>query len=192
MKNELLTFLSQFPTLTEEDIELLITHIPIKSYKKGDFLIKEGEKYDKCYFILKGCVRQYYLQNGEEKTTGFFTEKQSVTSFSEYSKTATSSHYLACVEDCLLIVGNSGNEQEMYEKFPKLIAITRLLMEEDFGKTQENFASFKMSSPEERYLNLLETRPYLLDRVPQHQLASYLGMKPESLSRIRKRISVKK
>jgi DNA-binding MarR family transcriptional regulator len=52
----------------------------------------------------------------------------------------------------------------------------------------ETFAEFKMSSPEERYLNLLKTRPDLIQRVPQHQIASYLGIKPESLSRIRKRI----
>jgi CRP-like cAMP-binding protein len=64
-------------------------------------------------------------------------------------------------------------------------------MEEDFGQTQDAYAEIMTSSPEERYLKLLEERPYLLQRIPQHQLASYLGITPESLSRIRKRLSTK-
>lgn len=92
----------------------------------------------------------------------------------------------------VLVVGSLDYEQEMYQKFPKLAAITRALMEQDFGKTQEALVAFISSSPEERYQKLLAERPALLGRVPQHQLASYLGVTPESLSRIRKRIFMKK
>ena len=60
------------------------------------------------------------------------------------------------------------------------------------AKQQESFAEFKTSTPEERYLNVLKTRPDLIQRAPQHQIASYLGIKPESLSRIKKRITNKK
>jgi len=91
-----------------------------------------------------------------------------------------------------LIVGNFHLEQAMYEQFPKLQAITRSMMEHDFGRTQEALARFITSSPEERYVHLLTTRPELVQRVPQHQLASYLGVTPESLSRIRKRMALKK
>ena len=76
----------------------------------------------------------------------------------------------------------------MYKRFPKLEAIAGTMMELNSGMAQEELASFITSSPEERYMNLLENRSDLLNRVPQHQIASYLGMKPESLSRIRKRI----
>jgi CRP-like cAMP-binding protein len=91
-----------------------------------------------------------------------------------------------------LVVGSLDYEQEMYQKFPKLAALTRALMEQDFGKTQSAFVAFMSSSPEERYRKLLTDRPDLLGRAPQHQIASYLGVTPESLSRIRKRIFVKK
>jgi CRP-like cAMP-binding protein len=141
---------------------------------------------------LKGCVRQFVIIDGEEKTTVFFTEEQAVAFFSNHAEQRASKYYLSCVEDSTLIVGNLDLEQEMYQKFPKLAPITRAITEKDYGKTQEILASFITSSPEERYVNLLKTRPELLQRVPQHQIASYLGMTPESLSRIRKRVSEKK
>ncbi|MFY7997462.1 MAG: Crp/Fnr family transcriptional regulator [Candidatus Kapaibacteriota bacterium] len=185
-------YLTHFSVLGEEEIREIAENIPVQDFKKGAILLKEGEIADKCYFVLKGCVRQYHCVDDEEKTTAFFTEKQAVVSFASYSQRIPGKHYWSCVEDSTLIIGSLDHEQEMYQKFPKLAAITRALVEQDFGKTQEDFATFITSSPEERYLNLLESRPELLHRAPQHQIASYLGVTPESLSRIRKRLVVKK
>jgi len=80
------------------------------------------------------------------------------------------------------------DENELFRRFPRFERISRIALEEELGNYQEMLANFMMSSPEERYLKLLKNRPDLLDRVPHYQLASYLGVKPESLSRIRKRI----
>jgi CRP-like cAMP-binding protein len=192
MENELLHYISQFPALTDKEIKDIADNIPVQTFTKGTILLKEGDTADKCFFVLKGCVRQYHLVEDEEQTTAFFTEEQAVVSFASYSQQLPSKHYWSCVEDSVLVVGSLDYEQEMYRKFPKLAAITRALMEQDFGKTQEELVTFITSSPEERYRKLLADRPDLLGRVPQHQIASYLGVTPESLSRIRKRIFVKK
>lgn len=192
MKDTLRQFVSQFGSLSEKEIEEIVDTIELGQFKKGSILLMEGDISSKCYFVLKGCVRQYKIVDGEEKTTAFYTEGQSIVSFSEYTTQAKSKHILICVEDCLLIIGDLSTEKGMYEKFPKLEAITRMMMEQDFGKTQAALELFITSSPEERYLNLLETNPNLLQRVPQHQLASYLGVTAESLSRIKKRIIQKK
>ena len=142
------------------------------------------------------CFAKMKIESLAEKSDSaisFFTEEQAVVNFySDSQERVPVNYYLSCLEDCVLIIGEPNKETEMYKKFPKLEAITRMMVEQDFGKTQEAFATFVTSSPEERYLNLLNTRPDLLQRAPQHQLASYLGMTPESLSRIRKRVSVKK
>lgn len=83
-------------------------------------------------------------------------------------------------------------EAEIFSKFPKFESLCRILSEELLVKEQINFDEFKTSSPEQRYLNLLQKRPDLVQRVPLQQLASYLGIKPQSLSRLRARILEKK
>lgn len=188
MENEFTKYLADLPMFSEEEKQFLAENITVVSFKKGDLLVREGEVATRCYFVLKGCVRQYKLIDGEEKTTAFFLEQQAVVSYTSYVQKIPSNHYCVCVEDCELIVGTPDTEQEMYRKFPKLEAFTRAFMSEDFGKTQEAYSTFITSSPEERYRNLLKTQPELFQRVPQHQIASYLGMTPESMSRIRKRI----
>jgi hypothetical protein len=79
-------------------------------------------------------------------------------------------------------------ETEMFQKFPKFESLCRILSENLVAKQQMDFDDFKISSPEERYINLVKKRPDLIQRIPQHQIASFLGIKPQSLSRIKARI----
>jgi len=188
MEDELLGLLSKFPSLNKEEVKAIGENIIVRSVKKGTILLKEGGISKECYSLLTGCVRQYYIKDGEEKTTAFFTEGQAVASFTSYINQIPAKHYLVCAEDCSLTVGSKEKELQMIEKFPKLEPIIRSEMEKNAGIAQEEMATFISSSPEERYLNLIKNRPKLLNRVPQHQIASFLGMKPESLSRLRKRI----
>ncbi len=182
-------FMSNIPSLTAEEIAAISAHLDVRTYAKGAVLLKEGEINRECYFVLEGCIRQYYLKDGMEKTTAFFTEKQTAVSGTSYLEQSPSKHYLCCMEPCTLIVGDFHKEQAMLQKFPKLEAITRQMMQQDLGKLQSELDFFITSTPEERYLNLLSSRAELLQRVPQYHIASYLGMTAESLSRIRKRVA---
>ncbi len=187
MENEIVKYLAKYIPITLE-LEEEINKIDfVRCYKKGTVLLREGKISNECYFILKGFLRSYYLKDGEERTTEFYTEEQ-VAIPSAYGKKTPSEHYLECVEDTIAGVGTPELELEMYGKFPQIESLNRALGEAMMAKYQDTFAEFKMASPEERYLNLLKTRPGLIQRVPQHQIASYLGITPESLSRIRKRI----
>lgn len=188
MADELLDLISQFPSLNRDEVKAIYDSINVSSVKKGTILLKEGAICKECYTVLTGCVRQYAIKDGEEKTTAFFTEGQAVASFSSYINGTPSKHTLVCMEDCTLTVGTKEKELEMIAEFPKLEAIIRSEIEKNAGIAQEDMATFMTSNPEKRYLNLLDKRPDLLNRVPQHQIASYLGVTPESLSRIRKRI----
>ena len=187
MEDIIFDFISKYITLTKEEEKEFILLNTFKSFKKGTVILKEGELSDECYFILKGCLRIYYILVGEEKTTEFYTELEGVNPHCVVDK-KPSSYNIACVEDCILTVGNPEMEAIMFEKFPKFEILFRKLSEELLVKSQTSFDHFKTSSPEQRYLNLLENRPDLIQRVPQHQLASYLGIKPQSLSRLRARI----
>lgn len=187
-EHEVIRYLSKFMRLSEAEANAILESIQFRTFKKGDILLREGQISNLCYFTMKGCVRQYYLIDGEEKTTNFYTEGQPVNPNEGTYKTKPSKFYLACVEDCILLVSTPEDEVKFFQKFPQFETVCRIAVEDELGKSQHEFATFMLSSPEERYLNLLKTRPELIDRVPQYQLASYLGIKPESLSRIRKRI----
>lgn len=188
LRGELVSFISKFKAFNPEEVETIAANITVRAGKKGTVLVREGDVWNECYFVLKGCLRQYVIADGIEITTQFYTEEQAAVQFTSYTSQSKSLSYLSCVEDCILIVGETNQETAMYKQHPKLEQITGMMMKKDFGKAQDDLAYFIASSPEERYLNLLETKPDLLQRVPQHQLASYIGVTPESLSRIRKRI----
>lgn len=190
MENELIKYISRFISLNEEEKKALIENNPILTFKKGTILLREGEVATRCWFVIKGCVRQYFLKDGDEKTTAFYTEEQTIVPSSANEQQTPSKYYLSCVEESRLVVTYLDRIPEMYEKFPKFESISLILAGKMYEDSSESFASFRTSSPEERYRNLLKTRPELLQRVPQHQIASYLGITPESLSRIRKRISL--
>ena len=191
MMNEiLLKYLNQFTTLSEEQKQAILDDLHIENYKKGTYLLRQGDVPTKCFFVLKGCVRQYSIdQSGKEVTSNFYTEEQAITSFSHYKEDPTSQYSYICLEDCLLVIGDLQSEMDMYNKHSQLGELTRKMLEMNFAQVQDEFASFIQSSPEERYKSLLVKRPQLIDRVPQHQLANYLGITPESLSRIKRRIN---
>jgi CRP-like cAMP-binding protein len=191
MQDTLFDFISKYISLTEDEKNALLSLDLFRSAKKGTTLLKEGQKSQESYFVLKGCIRVYYIIDGEEKTTAFYTEMDALTPHCVIKKTP-SEYFISCVEDTILTVSNSDMEVEINSKFPKFEIMCRILSEELLAKQQINFDEFKTSSPEQRYLNLLQKRPDLIQRVPQHQLASYLGIKPQSLSRLRARILEKK
>lgn len=191
MQDLLFDFISKYVSLTDEEKNAILSLDLFRTVKKGTILLKEGQKSKDSYFVLKGCLRTYYVLDGEEKTTAFYTEMEALTPPCVISK-KPSDHYITCVEDTILLVSNVDMEAEVNRKFPKFETMCRIMSEEILAKERVDFDEFKTSSPEQRYLNLLQKRPDLIQRVPQYQLASYLGIKPASLSRVRARIMEKK
>lgn len=191
MENILFDFISKYITLTDDEKNALISLDLFRAVKKGTLLLKEGQNSKDSYFVLQGCIRTYYIIDGEEKTTAFYTEMDAFTPHCVINKTPAE-YYISCVEDSILTITNADMEVETNSKFPKFEIMCRKLSEELLAKKQIDFDEFKTSSPEQRYLNLVQKRPDLIQRVPQQQLASYLGIKPQSLSRLRARILEKK
>ncbi len=154
-------------------------------------MLRQGEIARNCYLVLQGCVREFFYKDGEERTVEFYTEFEPVNSFTSAGGNIPASHNLICMEDCYLTVSDVDLEQKMCKLIPRLERIIRKEVEKLTSETQDKLAKFISSTPEERYLDLLENRPELIHRVPQHQIATYLGIKAESMSRIRKRMMKK-
>ena len=186
LKEKVRALISQFPILTKEEVALIVDKTVVKSFKKGKILLKEGQIPTKCYMIVEGYVREYIIKEGEDKSTAFYTEGDTFTPHSDEGK--PSKHYWECAEDCILTISNKSYEEELRALLPRLDTIFQGIAIAKIHQAKEEWTQFITSSPEERYLNLLETKPLLLERIPHHQIASYLGIKPQSLSRIRKRI----
>ncbi|PIE93349.1 cyclic nucleotide-binding protein [Bacillus fungorum] len=189
MEEILKKYMNRFTILSEEEQQMILSELQIEEYKKGTVLLRQGDVPSKCYFVLKGCVRQHCIdETGKGVTSNFYTEEQAITNFNHHKQDKSSSYTLTCLEDCIVVVGNLHSEKDMYNKYSQLEEMTRKMIEYKFGEVQDELALFISSTPEERYKALLQKRPHLSNRVPQYQLASYLGITPESLSRIKKRI----
>ncbi|RMF00615.1 MAG: hypothetical protein D6772_06145 [Bacteroidetes bacterium] len=121
----------------------------------------------------------------------FYTENDPIAPVS-YIKQEPSKYYLSCVEPCVISTGTEERTQRFLQEFPRFVPIFVKIGDSLAAKRQVSFDDFKSFPPEVRYQKLLETRPDLVKRVPQYMIASYLGIQPESLSRIRKRMSPEK
>lgn len=191
MENKLIAYFSKFSSFTETELEALKDSMVIKTCEKGSFLLKEGQANNASYFVLNGLVRQYRLLEGEEVTTAFYTEEQWIISLTGFAADTKATDYLLCEEETSVVIGNEEKAQKLFRDFPRFETISRAVMETVLAEQQKTMMYHLTASPEEKYLRLLETRPDLAQRVPQYQLASYIGVKPESLSRIRKRMAQK-
>jgi len=188
VRNEFAKYLLKHTSLSENIIDVIVDSNIIHYFEKGTVLLREGDLSNECYLVFKGCIRSYLIKNGDERTIEFYTEEQPVLPIC-FGKKIPSEHYLECIEDTIACVSTPENEKEMFQKYPLLESACRIMAETMMTKYQVSLIDYLTTSAEDRYLKLLQDRPELIQRVPQYQLASYLGIKPESLSRIRRRLN---
>jgi CRP-like cAMP-binding protein len=156
--------------------------------KKKQVLLAEGEVCRHVFFVNRGCLRYFYAVDGEERIGQFFTENDWLTEYESFLTQRPATQTFEALEPVDLWALSYQNLQNLYSAIPKMERFGRLIAEQNFIGVKRRYSPLLNESPEERYLHLIKTRPGLLQRVPQHYLASFLGIKPESLSRIRKRL----
>lgn len=191
MDNRLINYFLKITNLTADETKVLTESMVIKNFNKYDYLVKEGQFTNDTYFILDGCVRKFNSLDGNDITTDFYTEEQWIISLENFEGKTVSKYNLVCMEDTTVVIGNEQKAQELFKQFPRFETISRQIMETVFMIQQNLMTSYITDKPEKRYLRLLETRPDIFQRVPQYDIASYIGVKPESLSRIRKKLQKK-
>ncbi|WP_370979058.1 Crp/Fnr family transcriptional regulator [Agaribacterium sp. ZY112] len=188
MNSCLISFLSKYDTFNDEERRIIETNSLIKEYAKGEFLVRSGQIATHTYLVLQGCVRSYYLNDGNEQNTAFFTEHDIITPVS-YSKNLASNYFIECLEPCIISHGSKEKTEDFLSKHPRFSLLCHKINDAILAQRQTSWDHFRNLSPEEHYLELTKSNPDLLKRIPQYHLASYLGIKPQSLSRIKKRLS---
>jgi CRP-like cAMP-binding protein len=192
MVNLLLSRLKKYASLKEEEAAYLAKHLIIKKYKKGEVIFSEGNIARSIYFVLEGCVRLFYNVDGVEKTAFFYTEGNFICAGESYNLGIPAVENYQAIEDSIVVHFDKSRNEELMEAFPVFQNIALIATENELIACQKMLASFITQSPTQRYLKLLESNGALFLRVPQQYIASYLGVSPETLSRIKKRVVEKR
>jgi len=154
-------------------------------------LLKEGEVSKKLYIIEKGCIRVWFNHNGKDLTSQFFFENQSVSSIESFMKKFPSPVFVETIEPSVLWWIHKSDLDVIIEEIKEIPELRDRLMNMLFQRTfdyMKHFFSFLKDSPADRYLNLIEEKPQIVKRVPQHYIASYLGVSTVHLSRIKSKL----
>jgi len=150
-------------------------------------LLNEGEIAKYLYFVNKGCLRLWFNDNGRDITFQFFFEQQEVSSFESFYNNEPSLFNLETIEFSEVTIIKKEDYLKLVSMYPKLKDYSNQFMAERFAYYTRLFLSRIKNSPQERYIELRSEKPEILERVPHHYIASYLGITNVSLSRIRKR-----
>ncbi|KAF2337115.1 Crp/Fnr family transcriptional regulator [Flavobacterium daemonense] len=158
-------------------------------------LLEEGEVSKKLFIIERGCIRVWFNNNGKDLTTQFFFENQSVASIESFIKKTPSPVVVETIEVSVLWWIHKNDLDKILEEIKEIPELRDVLINMLFQRTfdyMKYFVSFIKDSPTQRYLNLIEERPQIIQRVPQHYIASYLGVTTVHLSRIKSKLVHKK
>lgn len=175
------------PELTEEIWSEIEHHSVIQQVKKGDYYIQPGQQEQFVAFVNKGGFRYYVLTESRELTCDFSFEDTYISDYEGFLNQSPSRLYIQALEDSELVKLHYDSVQKFYHSFPCLQKFGRLIAEQFLLDVLKRSNSLLFSTPEERYRQLAEENPKLLQRVPQYMIASFIGVTPEALSRIRKR-----
>lgn len=183
------SIISSILPLSEEEWGIFENAFQVRTVPKKTILSRNNAIARELFFINKGLIRLYYInKRGEEITAFLFKENLFASCYESFLAQRPSIQEMETLEDCELLSITHDNLQYLYKKIPAINIVTRVVADQRFINGQKILSSFILKTPLERYTDFLADQPDLLQRVPLQYIASFLGITPVSLSRIRKRI----
>jgi CRP-like cAMP-binding protein len=187
--NLILQNLSKHVQLSDGEKEIFCSSLKIKKVKRHQFLGEAGEVSRYQNFVTKGCLRSYFIDgNGFEHNVQFAIEDWWIGDMASFLTKKPASLYIEALEDSEVLQLDNPTMEELYIKIPKLERFFRILFQYAFIAFEQRIISVISRTAEERYLGFINKYPQLEERLPQIHIASYLGITPEFLSKIRKKI----
>lgn len=181
-------FINNITTISSQDFDLLGSSTNLAVKKKTN-LLEQGNVCNNIYFVTKGFFRMFYVDlDGNEINTRFTGEDNFIVDYQSFLTQTPSRYYWQAMQDSEVITFAFKDVQQLYASSSVWQKVGRIIAERVYLQLNERVEMLQFMSPEERYQHLLATRPELFNQISQFQMASYLGIKPESLSRLRKRL----
>jgi CRP-like cAMP-binding protein len=183
--------LERYVVFNDNEWTAVIPHISFMRLKKKDYFAEAGKVCNYVGYLASGSVRYYHVRDGEELTAYFCFADDLVSSYKSFLKREPGNTYIQALEDTLLATISFDHMQQMLQTpalANKTERVFRLIAEHYLCCYEDRIQAFITQSPEKRYLELLKTGKEIMQRIPQHYVANYLGITPVSLSRIRRRI----
>jgi CRP/FNR family transcriptional regulator, anaerobic regulatory protein len=173
------------PGFTSESWETTAGVLSVRNFKKGEFLVREGQVCNYVSFINKGLVRLYHIVNGREKVICFAAENEYTSEYRSFLNRMPSDSFVQALEETEVVEMSYHDLQMLYAKVPEANLIGRLICEQMFQLISDTSQNKMRENVAHRYRRLIQDTPWLIQRVPQYMIASYLGITPEALSRIK-------
>lgn len=175
---------------TENEIEMIVSSFEYAKIKPREYLSTIGTTSSKIYFIINGLARVYYLKNGKEVTTYLSSDSGFIASYSSFINQTHSFENIQCIEESEILSISYAKMQKLYAEIPNWERVGRILAEQNYLCMADRLLKLQMIPAKEKYLTFLQTsHSKIIQRTPLIYIASYLGITPESLSRIRQNIS---
>jgi len=179
-------------TLTDEEFITCTKFFNQKTIRKHQFLLNEGDVCKHIVFVNSGCLREYKIDNkGAEHIIQFAIADWWVSDLNSFLSGLPATYNIDALQDSEVLLLEKSSREELLSTCPKMERFFRMLLESNYVATHQRVAGSLSESAEERYLTFIKTYPKLIEQVPQNQIASYLGITPQSLSRIRKELTSK-
>lgn len=191
MQQALLKAIRNVVPFTEEEASLIIPFFVEKNYKRNEILIPSGKVANHVFFVVKGLLQQYYIDElGNEKTCDFIFENNFATDLESFTQKTPSSSSVKALKETICLGITCSNLMQVIRESKSVENYFNSVIEQIAAKSMRRTKSLLTNSPEQRFLELLELQPDVFQKIPQRYIAQYLGVAPESLSRIKKRIMV--
>lgn len=185
----LIDYFNQIIPLNSEEKKLVTELFKSRLYRKRQYVLQEGDVCNQFSFIVRGCLRMYKIdEKGNTHIIQFAPENWWMIDIGSFHKKSPSELSIDAIEDTMVLQITHEDLIKLYISAPKFDRIFRVLIENSFVTLQNRLLQNISSTAEERYLSFMETYSYLSNRLPQTQIASFLGITPEFLSRLRNRL----
>ena len=179
--------------VSDEEIAIFNSRLKPLSVKKKTLLLRQGEICRFEAYIVKGCVKKYYIdENGDQVILQFAVEDWWISDIGSFSEQRPSNLFIEALEDTELLTIDFESKQKLFHEIPSLERVFRIMVQRAYSVLESRFYATVSHSAESRYTEFLSKYPSIPQRVPQQQIASYLGITPESLSRIKTQLLRKK